>query len=259
MTDGLLYSLIAGVSIGFAAGYIGSLMVLKRMALVGDAMSHVALPGLALGLLFHFNVFVGAFALLFAAAVSTWYLEQATKLSAESIVGVLFVLALAVGILLTPQPDLLEALFGDISAVSIEYAAAALVVAAVVVVLTRVVYNRIVLSLISDELARSTGVPVGQVSLVYLLLVAVVVAAGIQIVGTLLVGALVIVPAAGVKNVSTSLARYGWLSGAVGFASAAAGISLSAWLNVPAGPLVVLAGFLFFLGSLVAHLVARPA
>ncbi len=259
MTDAFLFSLIAGVSIGFAAGYIGSLMVLKRMALVGDAMSHVALPGLALGLLFHFNVFIGAFVFLFAAAVATWYLEQATKLSVESIVGVLFVLALAVGILLTPQPDLLEALFGDISAVSLEYAAAALVIAAVVVVLTRFVYDRIVLSLISDELARSTGVRVGQVNLVYLLLVAVVVAAGIQIVGTLLVGALVIVPAAAVKNISTSLARYGWLSGTVGLGTAAIGVSLSGWLNIPAGPLIVLVGFLFFLGALVIHQVARPA
>lgn len=259
MTDAFLFSLIAGVSIGFAAGYIGSLMVLKRMALVGDAMSHVALPGLALGLLFHFNVFVGAFAFLFAAAVATWYLEQATKLSVESIVGVLFVLALAVGILLTPQPDLLEALFGDISAVSLEYAAAALAVAAVVVVMTRFVYNRIVLSLISDELARSTGVPVAQVSLLYLLLVAVIVAAGLQIVGTLLVGALVIVPAAAVKNVSTSLARYGWFSGIVGLTSAAIGVSVSGWLNVPAGPLIVLVGFLLFVGALAIRLVARPA
>ena len=100
MTDALPFSLIAGVSVGFAAGYIGSLMVLKRMALVGDAMSHVALPGLALGILFGFQPFLGAFAFLFVAAVVTWYLEEATKLSVESIVGVLFVLALAIGILL---------------------------------------------------------------------------------------------------------------------------------------------------------------
>ena len=62
MTDVVLYSLIAGTFVGLAAGYIGSLMVLKRMALVGDALSHVALPGLALGILFHFNPFLGAFA-----------------------------------------------------------------------------------------------------------------------------------------------------------------------------------------------------
>lgn len=252
MTDALLYSLIAGVSIGIASGYIGSLMVLKRMALVGDAMSHVALPGLALGILFHFNVFLGAFAFLFAAAVATWYIEQQTKLSVESIVGVLFVLALAGGILLTPEPDLLEALFGDITSVSPFYAVAAIIVAAVVVILTRFVYERVVLSLISDELARSTGVRVAESNLLYLLLVASIVAAGIQIVGTLLVGALVIMPAAAMKNASTSLSRYVALSALAGAVSAAAGILVSAWLNLPAGPLIVVVGFVIFLLAIAA-------
>lgn len=259
MMDALVYSLIAGASIGFAAGYIGSLMVLKRMALVGDAMSHVALPGLALGILLGFSPFLGAFAFLFAAAVVTWYLEQSTRLSVESIVGVLFVLALAVGILLTPQPDLLEALFGDITSVSLLYALAAIAVSAVVVVLTRLIYERVVLSLISDELARSTGVRVAQVNFLYLLLVAVVVAAGIQIVGSLLVGALVIVPAAAMKNVTASLKRYGLLSGITGAVSAAIGVLLSAWLGlpaVPAGPLVVIVGFVIFLVALGARRVA---
>src|SRR6266571_2920042 len=100
MTDAAAYSLVAGISVGFAAGYVGSLMVLKRMALVGDALSHVALPGLALGILFNFNPFFGAFAFLFSAAVLTWYIEKTTKLFPESIIGVLFVTALAVGILL---------------------------------------------------------------------------------------------------------------------------------------------------------------
>lgn len=256
MTDALVYSTITGISVGFAAGYIGSLMVLKRMALVGDAMSHVALPGLALGILFGFYPFLGAFAFLFAAAIVTWYLEQSTKLSVESIVGVLFVLALAVGILLTPQPDLLEALFGDITSISLPYALAAVAVSVVVVLLTRLVYERVVLSMISDELARSTGVRVAQVNLLYLLLVAVVVAAGIQIVGSLLVGALVIVPAAAMKNVTASLKGYALLSGITGAVSASAGVLLSAGLalpSVPAGPLIVIVGFVIFLLALAAR------
>lgn len=257
MIDAVLEGLVAGVAIGFAAGYIGSLMVLKRMALVGDAMSHVALPGLALGLLFRFYPFLGAFAFLFAAAVVTWYLEQVTKLSVESIVGVLFVLALAVGILLTPEPDLLEALFGNIAAVTWPYAVVAVAVSIAVVFLTRLVYEKVVLSLISDELARSSGVRVAQVNLVYLLLVALIVAAGIQIVGSLLVGALVIVPAAAMKNVSSSLARYAVLSGIVGAASSAVGILLSPAMNVAAGPLIVLAGVVAFLGAIVVRQVAR--
>jgi len=80
MSEPLIFSLIVGVVVGFSAGYLGSLMVLKKMALVADAMSHVALPGLALGLLYNFNPFFGAFAFLFVSAVLIWQLGRITKL-----------------------------------------------------------------------------------------------------------------------------------------------------------------------------------
>ncbi|HVO37166.1 MAG TPA: metal ABC transporter permease [Candidatus Acidoferrum sp.] len=70
----LALSLLIGGFVGVSAGYLGSLMVLKKMALVGDALSHVALPGLALGILFNFNPFLGAFAFLFSSAVIIWHL-----------------------------------------------------------------------------------------------------------------------------------------------------------------------------------------
>jgi ABC-type Mn2+/Zn2+ transport system permease subunit len=254
--DAVAYSLVSGVFVGFAAGYVGSLMVLKKMALVGDALSHVALPGLALGILFHFNPFIGAFAFLFAAAVATWYVEEKTKLSAESIVGVLFVLALAVGILLTPQPDLLEALFGDIAKVALLDAVLAVAISIPVVLLTRLIYRRVVLSLLSEELARSTGIHVARANLLYLFLVTLVVALGIKIVGTILVGALVIVPAAAMKSVSSNLARYGILSGITGSVSACAGILLATAAGLPAGPLVVIVGTGIFAAALAGHWLA---
>src|SRR6266581_1956770 len=234
MTDAAAYSLVAGISVGFAAGYVGSLMVLKRMALVGDALSHVALPGLALGILFNFNPFFGAFAFLFSAAALTWYIEKTTKLFPESIIGVLFVTALAVGILLTPQVDLLEALFGDITTVSLVDALLAVGVSVPIVVVARLVYRRVVLGILSEEPARSTGVNVALVNFVYLFLVTLVVAVGIKIVGTVLVGALVVVPAAAMKNVSRNLSSYALLSGLTGTASAGSGILLANYLGLPA-------------------------
>ena len=76
MSEALAFSLVIGISVGFSAGYLGSLMVLEKMALVGDALSHVALPGLALGILFNFNPFLGAFAFLFSSAVIIWHLKS---------------------------------------------------------------------------------------------------------------------------------------------------------------------------------------
>ncbi len=76
LVDSIIFSLIVGAVVGFAAGYLGSIMVLEKMALVGDAMSHVALPGLALGAILHFNPLVGGFIFLFVSAILVWYLGE---------------------------------------------------------------------------------------------------------------------------------------------------------------------------------------
>lgn len=252
-------SLTIGVSVGLSAGYLGSLMVLKRMALVGDALSHVALPGLALGILFHFYPFIGAFLFLFGSALIVWHIERITKLSVESIVGAMFTLALAVGILIIPEPDLLEALFGDITKVTLMDAVVAVIIGLFAVSLTRLVYKKMVLGMISEELATSSGINVARTNLVYLLLVSLVVAIGIKIAGSLLVGFLVIVPAATAKNLSSSLFKYALLSSIFGIISSCSGVLLSSYSGLPVGPLVVLSGIaVFLLGIVVKWASTRP-
>ncbi len=246
----MIFALIVGASVGSAAGYLGSIMVSKHMALVGDALSHVALPGLALGILFNFNPFVGAFALLAATAVATWQIQKSTSLPMESIIGVLFVLALAIGILITPQVELYEALFGNISAVTLYDSIIAAVVSVAVIFVTRAIYDKIVLSMISKELAVSSRIKVDQIQLVYLLLVATIVAVGIKEVGTLLVGAVVIVPAVAARIASKTLRTYSLLSLVFGIVSATFGVVVSNYLGVPAGPMVVIIGAVIFAAGL---------
>jgi ABC-type Mn2+/Zn2+ transport system permease subunit len=249
MAEAFLLSLLTGIFVGFSAGYLGSLMVLEKMALVGDALSHVALPGLALGFLYNFPPFLGAFAFLFASAVIIWHLGRVTKLSFETIVGAMFTLALAIGIFIIPNVDLLEALFGDITTVTILDAAVAVIISMIAAFLTKMIYKRLVLSMISEELAISKGINVGRINLLYLVLVSLVVAVGIKIVGTLLVGFLVIVPAAAAKNVSADLLKYAVLSAFFGVVSSCSGILFSSYWNLPTGPLVVFSGFIVFLAT----------
>jgi len=258
--DVLIFSLIIGIFVGLSAGYLGSLMVLEKMALVGDALSHVALPGVALGLLYHFDPILGGFAFLFVSAIVIWHIGRVTKLSFETIVGAVFTLALAIGILLVPEPDLLEALFGNITKVVPLDMVMAVIISIVAIFLTRVIYKRIVLSMISEELAVSHGISVAKVNLVYLLLVSLTVSIGIKIVGTLLVGFLVIVPAAAARNLSSSLSRYSLLSAIFGAASAASGVLLSGYTNVKeTGPLVVLSGICVFLVTIIAKWKTKPS
>lgn len=238
---------------GISAGYLGSLMVLEKMALVGDALSHVALPGLALGILFNFNPFLGAFAFLFVSAVIIWHLQRVTKLSFETLVGATFTLSLAIGIIIIPEHELLEALFGDITKVTWIETIAAITISIVAVFLTRAIYKKLVLGMISEDLAISKGIKVAEINLMYLCLVSLVVAIGIKIVGTLLVGFLVIVPAAAARNLSSDLFRYSVLSSIFGIVSASSGILLSSYLNLPPGPMVVFSGIAVFLGTVLAR------
>jgi ABC-type Mn2+/Zn2+ transport system permease subunit len=258
MPDTLILGILIGASVGFSAGYLGSLMVLEKMALVGDALSHVALPGLALGILFNFNPYLGAFAFLFASAVIVWHLGRVTKLSFETIVGAMFTLALAIGILIMhDRTELLEALFGDMTNVTIPEAIVGVTVSVVALFLANRIYKKLVLGMISEDLAISKGIDVSKTNLLYLLLVSLVVAVGLKIVGSLLVGFLVIVPAAAAKNVSADLFKYALLSAVFGAVSACSGILLSSYLNLEPGPLVVFSGIAIFVATVVAKWQAK--
>ncbi|MGE5533218.1 MAG: metal ABC transporter permease [Bacillota bacterium] len=261
MLESTLYSLILSIFVGVATGYLGSLMVLEKMALVGDALSHVALPGLAIGITFHFNPFIGAFVFLFVSAAIIWQIQRVTKISFEALVGAMFTLALAIGILIYGDNlDALEAaLFGDISQVSLLSTLIAAVVCVVAIVLTKVIYDKLVLAMISEDLAISKGIKVARVNLLYLFLVSVVVAIGIQIVGTLLVGFLVIVPAIAAKTLSSHMRRYSWLSAVFGAVASFSGVL--AWStffgptsNIPfPGPIVVFSGIIIFAATIIIN------
>jgi zinc transport system permease protein len=253
MLETLISSLVVAVAVGVSAGYLGSIMVLEKMALVGDALSHVALPGLALGVLFGFDPLVGGFVFLFISAVLIWHLGRVTQLSFETLVGATFTLALAIGILLFGDnlDALEEALFGDITTVGLSEATVAVLISVAVIFVTKLIYRKMVLGLISEELATSKGISVARINLLYLLLVSLIVAVGIQITGTLLVGFLVVTPAAAAKIISTNLSRYFTLSALFGLISAVSGILMSSYFNVVPGPLVVISGITIFVVAII--------
>lgn len=245
-----LLQLITGVFVGAASGYLGSYMVLRRMALVGDALSHVALPGIALGILLGINPFVGAFTTLFLGIVGIWIIENRTELSTESLVGLFFTFSLSVGILITPKPDLLEALFGDISKITKLDTAAAISLSLLVIIIMHLISKRFILSTLLPDLAKSRGIKVSIINFIFLLLVAFIVALGIKAVGTLLMGALVIIPAIAAKNFSKSMTSYAFMASVIGASSLVIGVIVSNLYHLPPGPMVVLVSVFFFLVSL---------
>lgn len=244
-----ILSLITGVFVGAGASYLGSFMVLRRMALVGDAFTHIALPGMGIAFLFKANPFVGAFVFLAFGALIIWFLEHKTKIYTEALVGIIFTLSLALGILITPEPELFEALFGNISKATILGTIISAVLALAVLIFIFRISRQVMMGIISEDFARANSVKIEIINLIFLIMVAVITALGIKIVGTLLMGALVIIPPAAAKNLSRSLGEYGILSLIFGIMSVVLGLFASKIFNLPPGPMVVLASAIIFLLS----------
>jgi len=246
-----LYTLITAIFVGGAAGYVGSLMITKRMALVGDAFGHVALPGMGLALLFGLNVSLGAFAFLFLGVLAIWYLEPKTQLPTETLVGIIFILSLAIGFLITPELELLEALFGDISKVSFLGTVVSVVASVLIGLIIWKIYPKITLGSISEDIASANKINIKKYNLIYLLIVAAIVALGVRVAGSLLVGALVIVPAATARMISANLRQYAAFSAGFGILSCIFGILLAQAVNFTAGPIIILVCSFFFLIALI--------
>ncbi len=244
-------SLISGIFIGGVAGYLGSLMLTKRMALVGDALGHVALPGVGLALLFGLDVSFGAFLFLLLGIFLIWLFEIKTSLPMETLVGIVFVASLAIGFLIVPELELLEALFGDISKVSFGMTLVSAVFCSLILLVLNRIYPKMILANISDDLAKSEGINIKKQNFIYLLSIAAIVALGVKIVGSLLVGALVIIPAATARNLSKNLKEYSLGSAAFGILSCFFGILLFKLTGILVGPLIILISTLFFLISLI--------
>src|SRR5580698_6996542 len=114
-----------------ASGSVGPFILLRRMALVGDALSHVALPGIALALIYRLDPFYGVIVFLIGTAFLVFWLEGRSRVPPDAIVGLLFTASLAIGILIIPNSDVIESLFGAFPTLSFPLLAAILVTAVV--------------------------------------------------------------------------------------------------------------------------------
>lgn len=245
-----LYSLITGIFIGGVAGYLGSLMITKRMALVGDALGHVALPGVALALIYNFNVSWGALPCLALAIFLIWLLEIKTKLPMEALTGIAFTASVAIAFLFLPESKVSTALIGDISRINFWDVLTSVIMCLIIFYILRKIFSQTILINLSENLAKVEGVNVKKYNFIYLVCIGIVVALGIKVTGSLLMGALVITPAAAARNISHNLSQYSYGALILGIISCILGILIFKFFALPAGPLIILASTFFFLISL---------
>jgi ABC-type Mn2+/Zn2+ transport system permease subunit len=235
--------------VGIASGSVGPFILLRRMALVGDALSHVALPGIALAIIYKLDPFYGVIVFLVGAAFAIFWLEGRSRVPPDAIVGLLFTASLAIGILMIPNEDVVESLFGAFPVLSWPLLLAILAAAAILSVLCFYFAKRFLFLIVSPDLAKVHGLGRGY-DLALLLIFALIVALGIKLVGTLLMGALTIIPASIAKNLAPSMRRYVALSAIFGGAISVAGVWLAESFRFLPGPAIVLLGVALFLVSL---------
>jgi ABC-type Mn2+/Zn2+ transport system permease subunit len=250
-----LASVALSISVAIAAGLIGSFALMRRMSLAADAMSHVALPGIGIALLFRLNPLAGGLAALLLGALLIWAIERRTRLASETVIGVVFSVALAVGALLASGEDLIDALLGGAGKLSASEAAIGVAAAAAVIVFILRARSALIVSLMSPEIAMTSGIDVARQDLYFLLAFALTIGLGLRYLGVLLMGSLIIIPAAVARRLSRNLT--GMLSWSVATAvlSTAVGTYIAALSGRQSGPfLVVTAGGLFGLS-----LLRRPA
>jgi len=244
-------TIIISLVIGIASGAIGAFIILRRMALVGDALSHVALPGIALALAYHIDPFWGVALFCVAGAVIVWMLERKTKLHSEALIGLLFTFSLAIGILMIPDTEILESLFGAFAPLSFPVFLFITGAGILLIALTFLLAKRFLFSIISPDLAYIES-PKGSrwYELALFVIFALIVALGIKLVGTLLMGALTIIPASISKNISRSMGGYIIMSALLGGFIGLFGVTLADKIGFLPGPTIILLGVGIFAVSL---------
>lgn len=247
-----IYSLILASGVAIVAGFVGSFALMKRMSLAGDVASHIALPGIGIALLLKINPLIGAASTLLLGMLLIWQLEKKSSLATDTAIGVAFTASIALGVLLTPREDLLDTLFGTFPSttpLSFGLVAVAIAGAALAIFFLR---HKLVLSIFSPELASSAGVNVSLTNLIYFLVFALTLLLGIQFLGTALVGAMLIAPAAASRQVSSNLGSFLSFSALFGVLSVVAGFFIAGAYNLVLGPTIVsVAALLFGLSILI--------
>lgn len=246
MNDIFILTLISGVFVAAASGLTGSFLILRRMSLMSDALSHVALPGIALGIVFKFAPIWGGLTALFIGVLLIWLIENKTKLATESVTGVLFVTALALGALIIPEHDLLETFFGSVEKITLNQIILQSVIAVVVIGLILKYLKPLMLFSVAPDLGISVKISPIKMQLILLILIALTISIGISFVGVLLISALSIIPAATARNLSNSFNSFIYSSIIISVISLTGGLLIGYFYSMNPGIATVLTSAVLF-------------
>ena len=252
MVEFLLLAIFAGLGVAFVTGPLGAFVVWRRMAYFGDTLAHSALMGISLSLWLQISPSLAVAVVCLSIAGGLLVLQNQLPLATDTLLGILSHSALALGLIalyLLPDASLnLEGiLFGDLLSVTRGETLAIWVVGISVVGLISWLWRPLVSITVHQDLAQVEGTPVGPVKTVLMLSLALVIAIAMKVVGVLLITALLVIPAATARRFARTPETMAVLGSVIGMLAVLAGLSGAWFLDIPAGPSVVLCAGLMFL------------
>ncbi|MFW5815778.1 MAG: metal ABC transporter permease [Wenzhouxiangella sp.] len=243
-------ALLTSIAVGAVCGLLSSYVILKRWALLGDAISHAVLPGVAIAYLLGWPFFVGAFATGALTSLGIGVIERNSRIKSDAAMGLMFTAAFAVGVVIISQiatsTHLMHILFGNV--LGVRYPALMLTLAAGAVTLTVVAlfYKELLIYAFDPVQARSLGLNTRVIHYGLILLLTLTIVASLETVGIILVVSMLITPGATAYLLVNRLPVMMMLATLVGVVSAVLGLFLAFRFNVASGGAIVLVATAFF-------------
>ncbi len=256
LDDFYVRAMLAGILVAVLAAPFGCFVIWRRMAYFGDTMAHSALLGITIALLLEIHIGIGVFVIALGTALALVYLQRQSNLPNDTLLGILShsTLALgllAVGLMTGSNVDVMSYLFGDVLSVGrsdITIIAATTVAA---LCLLALIWKPLLAATVNEDLAIAEGARPQVTQLLYLLLLAAVIAVTVRIIGVLLITALLVIPAATARRFATSPESMAALAAVMGSIAVVLGLAASLHWDTAAGPSIVVATLGIFLISAV--------
>jgi manganese/iron transport system permease protein len=238
-------ALVASALVGVVCAVVGTYVVLRGIAFIGDAIAHAGFPGVVAAYMLSIPFYLGAAVAAVGTALAIGYVTKRSGLRQDTTIGVLFAGTFAFGVFLfsTIQgyvADLFSFLLGNVLAISQTDLIALLVLGLGVIVVVAVLWKELLYATFDPLGAAASGMPVDRLEYLFLALVALTIVVSLQAVGIILVVAMLITPAATAQLLTTRFTRLMLVAALVGVASAVLGLYLSYWLEVASGATIVL-------------------
>ncbi len=252
MDDFVVRALAAGFGLALLAGPLGCFIVWRRMAYFGATLAHAALLGIALGFLFDVNPMFGIIFVCAGVSFTIVGFQRQKDLSDDTLLGILAHGSLAAGLIVISfmdqlRVDLLGYLFGDILAVTANDVGWIYGCGAISLFVLGCIWRQLLSMTVHEDLARVEGVPIIRIRLIFMLLIAVVIAVAMKIVGILLIVSVLLIPAAAARRLSVSPERMAVFAAVIGCVAVAGGMASSMTWDTPTGPsIVAVAALIFF-------------